>query len=102
MDDSLTRAGSAWSGWPLDREVVLTRVIDAPRSLVFAAWMDGDHIGQWFGPDGMTIETKEADFKAGGTWRFDMVAPDGTRYDSRMRFLRVDAPALIEVEYGKD
>jgi uncharacterized protein YndB with AHSA1/START domain len=102
MNDSLSRADSAWSGWPLDREVVLTRVIDAPRSLVFAAWMDAEHIGEWFGPDGMTIETKEANLTAGGTWRFDMVAPDGTRYDSRMMFLRVEAPALIEVDYGRD
>ena len=40
--------------------------------------------------------------KPGGVWRFDMVASDGTRYSNRMIFLRMDAPALIEVEHGSD
>jgi uncharacterized protein YndB with AHSA1/START domain len=102
MNDSLTHADSAWRGWPLDREVVLARVIDAPRALVYAAWTDPGQIPQWFGPEGMVIETKEIAIAPGGTWRFDMVAPDGTRYDSRMLFLRVEAHALIEVEYGSD
>jgi uncharacterized protein YndB with AHSA1/START domain len=102
MSDSLTRDRSGWNGWPLDREVVLVRVIDAPRSLVYAAWADPDQIQEWFGPDGMAIDTREIDLRPGGAWRFDMVAPDGTRYTSRMIFLRMEAPALIEVEYGED
>jgi uncharacterized protein YndB with AHSA1/START domain len=56
----------------------------------------------WFGPEGMVIETKEIDLKPGGVWRFDMVARDGTRYSNRMVFLRMEAPALIEVEHGSD
>ncbi|MBM6593439.1 SRPBCC family protein [Microvirga pudoricolor] len=95
-------SASPWSDWPLDREIVLSRVIAAPRRLVFSAWADPDQIPQWFGPDGFSIETREIDLRPGGLWRFDMVAPDGTRYGNRMRFLRVEAPALIEVEHGAD
>lgn len=102
MTEAPNQTGSAWAGWPLDREVVLARVIDFPREEVFEAWVDPDQIGAWFGPGGMTIETHEIDIREGGLWRFDMVAPDGTRYDSRMNFLRVDRPYLIEAHYGAD
>lgn len=77
-------------------------MIDAPRSVVYAAWTDPDQIQQWFGPEGFAIETKEIDLNPGGVWRFDMVAPDGTRYTNRMVFLRMEAPARIEVEHGSD
>ena len=102
MSDGFKTPDSAWRDWPLDREIVLSRVIDAPRSIVYAAWTDPDQIQLWFGPEGFDIETKEIDLKPGGVWRFDMVGPDGTRYDNRMVFLRMEAPALIEVEHGSD
>jgi uncharacterized protein YndB with AHSA1/START domain len=102
MSDPFKNVDSPWRDWPIDREIVLSRVIDAPRSVVYAAWTDPDQIQEWFGPEGMVVETKEIDLNPGGVWRFDMVAPDGTRYDNRMVFLRVEAPALIEVEHGSD
>lgn len=103
MSDPINKAeGSPWRDWPLDREIVVTRVIDAPRSLVYAAWTDPEQIGQWYGPEGMAIDTKEIDLRPGGVWRFDMVTPGGMRYTNRMLFLRMEAPALIEVDYGTD
>lgn len=102
MSASSSDSTSPWRDWPLDREIVLARVIDAPRSIVYAAWTDPDQIQEWFGPEGMAIETREIDLRPGGVWRFDMVAPDGTRYNNRMVFLRMEAPALIEVEHGSD
>jgi uncharacterized protein YndB with AHSA1/START domain len=102
MNDAANNPGSAWRDWPIDREVVISRVIDAPRSTVYAAWTDPDQIQQWFGPEGMAIQTKEIDLTPGGVWRFDMVAADGTRYTNRMVFLRMEAPALIEVVHGSD
>lgn len=102
MNDSLQNSDSAWREWPVDREIVISRVIDAPRSLVYAAWTDPHQIQEWFGPEGMAIETKEIDLSPGGIWRFDMVAPNGFRYDNRMVFLRMEAPAFIEVEHGSD
>lgn len=102
MSSASKDANSAWRDWPIDREIVLSRVIDAPRSVVYAAWADPDQIQEWFGPAGMAIETKEIDLKPGGIWRFDMVTADGFRYTNRMVFLRLEAPALIEVEHGSD
>ena len=93
---------SAWADWPLDREIVFARVIDARRERVFDAWTDPEQLGVWFGPAGLEIETHEVDIREGGIWRFDMVAGDGTRYDNRMDFLRLDRPRLIEVDYGSD
>ncbi len=102
MSDPMNTPPSPWRDWPLDREIVISRVIDAPRTLVYAAWTDPEQIQMWFGPDGMAIETREIDLRPGGVWRFDMTAPDGTRYGNRMVFLRLEAPGLIEVEHGAD
>lgn len=97
-----TPSDSPWRDWPLDREIVIARVLDAPRDLVYAAWTDPAQIQQWFGPEGMAIETREISLNPGGVWRFDMVAPGGTRYSNRMVFLRMEALAFIEVEHGAD
>lgn len=102
MTESSAQAKSAWAAWPLDREIVISRVIDAPREMVFDAWTDPEQLAVWFGPRGMTIETHEVDIRVGGVWRFDMVAPGGVRYDNRMSFLRIDRPRLIEVDHGHD
>lgn len=96
-----TTADSPWRDWPLDREIVLTRLVDAPRTLVYAAWADPEQIQAWFGPDGLEIETHEIGVAPGGVWRFDMVGAE-VRYSNRMTFLRLENPALIEVEHGSD
>ncbi|MEP9377680.1 SRPBCC family protein [Aquabacter sp. CN5-332] len=88
--------------WALDREIVLTRVLNAPRELVFKAWTDPDQLPRWFGPAGFTVETLEIDIREGGTWRFIFTGPDGTRYDNRMVFLRVEPGRLIEFDHGHD
>jgi uncharacterized protein YndB with AHSA1/START domain len=102
MTDTPAQTQSAWAGWPLDREIVFARVINAPRESVFDAWTDPAQLGAWFGPKGLTIETHEIDVRVGGRWRFDMVGPNGLRYDNRMTYLRIDRPFLIEVDHGSD
>jgi uncharacterized protein YndB with AHSA1/START domain len=92
----------ALSQWALEREIVLSRVIDAPRDIVFSAWVDPMHIPVWFGPAGFKIETKAIDIRVGGMWRFDMVAPDGKRYTNRMVFRRIAPPQIIEFDHGSD
>ena len=88
---------AALSQWALDREIVLSRVIDARRDIVFSAWTDPKHLPNWFGPAGFKIETKEIDICVGGLWRFDMIAPDGQRFTNRMKFRRIERPTLIEI-----
>ena len=93
---------SSWSASPIDREIVLSRVIAAPRELVFKAWTDPAHLPMWFGPQGFTCETHEIDIREGGLWRFTFHAPNGQIYTNRMRFLRIEPPALMEMEHGSD
>lgn len=95
-------ASNGRTTWALDREIVLSRVIAAPRSVVFKAWTDPAHLPNWFGPAGFTVETQEIDIRVGGRWRFVFTAPDGTRYTNRMVFLKVEAPRLLEMDHGSD
>ncbi|HUJ76302.1 MAG TPA: SRPBCC domain-containing protein [bacterium] len=62
------------------REVVITRVFDAPRSLVFQAWTDPRRLARWWGPQGFTNPVCEVDARVGGAWRIVMRGPDGTDY----------------------
>ena len=88
--------------WSLDREIVLSRVFDAPRELVFEAWTKEEHLSKWFGPKGFSTKTHECDVRAGGRWRFDMVADDGRVWPSRMVFLEVSPPELLVFDHGSD
>ena len=91
-----------WASWPLEKEIVIARVVDADRETAFRAWVDPTQIVQWFGPEGWQIETHEIDIRTGGVWRFAMIAPDGSPHSNRMNFLRVEAPELIEAHHGTD
>ncbi|MCI3131497.1 SRPBCC family protein [Phenylobacterium aquaticum] len=88
--------------WAREREIVLSRVIAAPRERVFEAFTDPAQITLWFGPEGFKTETLEIDIREGGRWRFTYTGPDGTRWENRMVFLRVEAPHLLEMEHGAD
>lgn len=70
-----------------DRELVITRIIDAPRSRVFAAWTK--QLSAWWGPHGMTTPFCEMDLRPGGIFRTIMRAPDGTEYPTKGVFLEV-------------
>ena len=75
------------------RELVLTRIIDAPRDRVFKAWTT--RLPEWWGPHGMTTPSCQMDLRAGGTFRTVMRAPDGTEYPTRGIFLEVVEPERI-------
>ncbi len=78
-----------------DREIVTTRVIDAPRELVFKAWTDPDHLVHWWGPKGFTNTFQEFDMRPGGIWRFVMHGPDGVDYKNKSVFVEVVKPERI-------
>jgi uncharacterized protein YndB with AHSA1/START domain len=88
--------------WALDREIVLSRVYDAPRDLVFRAWTDRAGVDTWFGPKGFTCVTHEMEVKVGGRWRFDYTAPDGKHYGNRIVFLEVTPPTRLVFDHGED
>ena len=77
------------------REIVVTRVFDAPRELVFKMWTDPKHIAQWWGPKGFTSTIHEMDVKPGGVWRFVMHGPDGVDYQNKVVYLEIVKPERI-------
>jgi uncharacterized protein YndB with AHSA1/START domain len=83
-----------------DREIVISRVFDAPRELVFEAWSDTRHIGNWWGPNGFTIKIEKMDFRPGGTWRFVMRGPDGQEFPSLVEYTEITKPERIAYTYG--
>jgi uncharacterized protein YndB with AHSA1/START domain len=60
-----------------EREVIITRVYDAPARLLFEAYSKPEHIKQWFGPKGWPVTLCEMDFRVGGRFRFAMTGPSG-------------------------
>ena len=88
--------------WALDREIVLVRVLDAPRAAVFAAWTDADAFCQWFGPEGFTCAVREMDVRPGGRACFDMTSPDGTVFNSRFDYLEVVPGERLVMDHGTD
>lgn len=81
---------------PADRTMLLQRVIQAPRSLVWGAWMNAETLPQWWGPDGFSCRTKRIDLRAGGEWVFDMIGPDGTVYPNHHLYSVVRPEERIE------
>ncbi len=78
-----------------DRELVITRIFNAPRDLVFKVWTEPKHITQWWGPKGFTTTVKEMDFRPGGKWHYVMHGPDGTEYPVKGNFREVVPPEKI-------
>lgn len=82
-----------------DREIVSTRVFDAPREVVFRAWSDAKHLARWWGPKGFTNTFEEFDFRVGGMWRFVMHGPNRVDYPNESVFLEVDKPERIVFQH---
>ena len=82
------------------RSIIGTRVFDAPRALVFAAFTDPKHLAQWWGPNGFTTTTSAFDFRPGGVWRFVMHGPDGRNYQNRVTYDEIVPPERIVYRHG--
>jgi uncharacterized protein YndB with AHSA1/START domain len=78
-----------------DREIVVSRVFDAPRTLVFKAWTDPQHLAHWWGPNSFSITTHEMEFKPGGVWRFVMHGPDGCDYQNKAVYVEITEPERL-------
>jgi uncharacterized protein YndB with AHSA1/START domain len=78
-----------------ERTMVLQRVIRAPRSSVWGAWMNPETLPQWWGPDGYSCRTQRIDLRAGGEWVFDMIGPDGTVFPNHHLYGEVRAEERI-------
>jgi uncharacterized protein YndB with AHSA1/START domain len=83
-----------------DREIVTTRIFDAPRDLVYEAWTDPKHLAQWWGPNGFSSTIQEMDVRPNGKWRLIMHGPDGTDYKNESVYLEVVKPELLSYEHS--
>lgn len=64
---------------PTDTDILMTRVFDAPRPLVYDAFTKPELLKRWFGPHGWSLEVCEVDLRIGGKWRFILAGPEGQR-----------------------
>ncbi|NUO51796.1 MAG: ATPase [Polyangiaceae bacterium] len=84
-----------------DREIVISRVIDAPREVVFEAFTEVRHLSQWWGPNGFTTTTRSFEFRVGGEWIFVMRGPDGTDYQEWISWTEIVPPQRIALLHGE-
>ena len=72
-----------------DRELLITRTLDAPVALVWEVWTDPEHIANWWGPNGFTNTIQLMDLKPGGKWDLVMHGPDGKNYNNSSVFKEI-------------
>jgi uncharacterized protein YndB with AHSA1/START domain len=90
---------------PSDREIVITRVVAAPRRLVFEAYTNPAHVPHWMlGPEGWTMPVCEIDLRPGGAWHFVWRRSDGTEMGMRGVYQEIVPPErLVSTEsWGGD
>ncbi|MEZ4739757.1 MAG: SRPBCC family protein [Flavobacteriales bacterium] len=86
----------------VDREIIISRLISAPRELVWRAWTDPNHVDAWWGPNGFRNETLHMDVKPDGMWRYIMHGPNGMKFPNRVKYIEVHAPVRLVYEHGDD
>jgi len=84
------------------RELVITRLINAPRELVWEVWTKPEHVKHWWGPDGFTNTIHEMEVKPGGVWRFMMHGPNGIDFPNKIVFNEVKKPDLLVYTHSSD
>jgi uncharacterized protein YndB with AHSA1/START domain len=90
------RTGITTYATPSDREVVITRVVSAPRRVVFEAFTDPRHVPNWLiGPDGWTMPVCEIDLRPGGTWRYVYRKNDGSEMPMQGSYREVVPPERL-------
>jgi len=87
---------------PGSPELLITKVVHAPRDLVFEVWTDPAHIANWWGPNGFTTTIHAMDVRPNGLWSFIMHGPDGTDYPNRIVYEEVVRPERLVYTHTSD
>jgi uncharacterized protein YndB with AHSA1/START domain len=96
-------ANRPYSTVDIDREIVISRVIEAPKERVYRAWTEPGRLFQWFGPNGFRCDVLEhGEARVGAAWRFGMLAPNGQAYPNRIVFLEVLPNERLVFDHGSD
>jgi len=77
---------------PQERVLVITRLLDAPRTLLFKMWTEPEHVARWFGCAGSTVSSFKRDLRVGGEWRLHMRKPDGGDFRVRGIYREIAPP----------
>jgi len=93
-------AGSSPVMEPVDRVLVIMRIFDAPRELVFRAWTDPEHLVRWFGPRGFTTTIVANDYRPGGAYCLRMRSPDGEEYWNQGVYREIAEPERLVMTWG--
>jgi uncharacterized protein YndB with AHSA1/START domain len=93
-------AGSNLVTEPADRVLVITRVFDAPRELVFRAWTEPKHMVRWMGPRGFTTSVERSDYRPGGSYRFHMRGPENDEHWVQGVFREIAEPERLVMAGG--
>ena len=80
---------------PAERVLVITRIFDAPRELVFKAWTDPEHIVRWMGPRGFRSTVLRSDLREGGAYRIHMLGPEGDDHWTQGIFREIVEPQRL-------
>jgi uncharacterized protein YndB with AHSA1/START domain len=89
------KSGSATVAMPSDREIVITRVFDAPRAVVFEAWTKPEHVARWWDPSRAPLAVCEIDLRPNGAFRFVHQGPDGWKHPFTGIYREIAAPARL-------
>jgi len=98
---AMTQRDASASEAVAEREIVIDRLINAPRALVFEAFTEVRHLSQWWGPEGFTTSTRAFEFRVGGAWDFVMHGPDGTDYQDWITWTLIVPAERIEMLHGE-
>ncbi|HTB23467.1 MAG TPA: SRPBCC domain-containing protein [bacterium] len=82
------------------RAIRVSRLVAAPQALVWKVLTESKHVNAWWGPQGFKNADMEMDFRVGGVWSFNMIAPDGTVFPNRSVFKEIRPPARLVFEHG--
>jgi len=82
-----------------DRELIISRLLNAPVELVWEVWTDPGHVKNWWGPDGFTNTISKMEIKPGGEWDLVMHGPDGTDYKNKSIFREIVKHKKIVYEH---
>ncbi|ABS24725.1 SRPBCC family protein [Anaeromyxobacter sp. Fw109-5] len=85
-----------------EREMVITRLVQAPRRLVWQAFTSAENLGRWWGPEGFRTTTSEFELRPGGRWVHVMHGPDGTDYPNQLTWREVVPPERLTYLHAGD
>ncbi|HEX8551721.1 MAG TPA: SRPBCC domain-containing protein [Abditibacteriaceae bacterium] len=85
---------------PTEHELVITRVFDAPRELVWRAWTESEHLQRWSCPKDFVVLFSEAALQSGGAWRVGMRSPEGREYVMFGEYSEIEPPSRLVFTHG--